>query len=297
MSALLTAALCGCSLHGDAEMLESELRRQERAQQELTAELSSVREELRIARTDASALREQLAQRRQFTLASEQAEVLYRIEAIKFNALLTSGQDRDGKPGDDGLSVMLLPVDAHGDLVKLAGELELELFDMALEGAQQRLGQWQFSTEEVRQHWHKGFLSTGYLFQLDWQRPPQSSELTLHARLTIPDGRRFDATTQVKLVPPGQVQSPVAQAGYEAPGPRTRQNPPAGAGAGQAAAPGRATVRRPAIRPAGAPPRPLRSGLQPNPLAPRVQPAAPGHADLPTQTSDNWTDETIPRLR
>ncbi len=40
---------------------------------------------------------------------SEQADVFYRAEAIKFNMLLTSGQDRDGKPGDDALSVMLMP--------------------------------------------------------------------------------------------------------------------------------------------------------------------------------------------
>src|SRR5262249_60082751 len=119
--------------------------------------------------------------------------------------------DRNGLPGDDGLSVLLTPVDAHGDLVKLAGDIELDLFDMTRPAEEQRLGLWKFTLDEVRTHWHKGFLSAGYLFQVDWQTPPVSSELTLHARMTVADGRQFDATTQVKVVPSGHRPPAIAR--------------------------------------------------------------------------------------
>lgn len=215
MSALLTLALSGCAWRGNVEMLESELRRQEQAQQELNEALASAREELRVARADSVALRQQLSSVQQVSLGSEQAEVLYRANAIKFNMLLTSGMDRDGQPGDEALSVLVIPVDEHGDLVKLAGAIELELFDLTLPQDRQRVGHWNFDIEQAREHWHKGFLAAGYLFQLDWQQPPQSQELTLHARLLAPDARRFEATTQIRLTPPvTEVPPPIAHADY-----------------------------------------------------------------------------------
>ncbi|HTI51790.1 MAG TPA: hypothetical protein VL475_12585 [Planctomycetaceae bacterium] len=265
-------------MRGDVEMLESELRRQEQTQQELTEQLQTTREELRVARTDAGNLRTQIAQRGQLALVSEQAETLYKAEAIKFNALLTTGLDRDGQPGDEGISVLLLPVDSQGDLVKLAGAVELELVDLSRTGDNQRVGRWEFSADEVREHWHRGFLSAGYLFRLDWQNPPAAPELTLHARLTAPDGRKFDATTQVKVTPPGKTTAPVAvQAQRDKPRP-----------------PGKAThaafstdeeLEEP-------PPRPARRTVKP-----RKRTASKPVQSTPIETSDKWTDETIPYLR
>ena len=197
------ALFCGgCSARNELDAVESELRQKEQAQESLEIELQQTRAELNVARNDAKALRTQLSKNHLASLTEEQAGVLYRAVGIKFSPLLTSGQDRDGRAGDEGLAVMLIPVDEHGDLVKLAGELELELFDMAQSGDSQRLGLWKFSTEEVREHWRHGIVGSGYQFQIDWQNAPVSSDLTLHARLSLPDGKKFNATTQVKVNPP-----------------------------------------------------------------------------------------------
>jgi hypothetical protein len=277
MLGLVALLSTGCALRGDVDMLESELRRQEMVQQELTEQLNSAREELRVARADADNLRSRLTGRGQVALASEQAEVLYKAAALKFNALLTGGFNRDGEPGDEGISVLLLPVDAAGDLVKLVGAMELELFDLSRDPDQQRLGRWQFSADEVRDHWHKGFLSAGYLFRLDWQQAPRSPELTLHARLIAPDGRRFDTTTQMKVNPPGASgsPSPVAQARS----PR--------------AAPDSAVVPAGFETAAPHPPGPSKPAVRPRAAAPTAE--RPGHA--PLRTSDRWTESAIPRLK
>jgi hypothetical protein len=290
--ACLAAALIlvglGCAHHGDVDALESELRAQEMAQEELAQQLARARDDLKVAHSDAAVLRSQLNKRHQVSLTQEQADVLYRAEAIKFNMLLTSGQNRDGEAGDEGLSVMLIPVDVHGDLVKLAGEVELDLFDMTLESEQQRLGQWKFTIDEVRAHWHSGFISTGYLFQIDWQKLPRARELTLHARLGIPDGRNFDVTTQVKVEPPSSSR-PVARTAA----PPRREGP-------STALPGKASVSD--VAPAAATVNARRpdfaktaGGSKPPPPV-RIHPA---RADdpAPTRTSDKWTDETIPTVR
>lgn len=237
MSVLLALAAAGCSARGDLEMLETELRHQEDLRIEAEQQVASLRQELQVARSENSQLHAQLRSRGEVSLVSEQVAVLSRVEAIKFNMLLTSGMDRDGAPGDEALSVLIMPVDEAGDLIKLPGDVELELLDLTQPPNQQRIGAWQFDVDEVRERWHKGFLAAGYLFQLDWQNVPQSNELTLHAKLIAPDGRKFDATTQLKVTPPGP--GPVAAVSRE-----TR------------------SVRDNAVR-----------------------------------TSDNWTDDTIPRLR
>ena len=295
---LCALGLAGCASRGNVEILEAELRQEEHAREQLAEHLRQSQEELKIARTDAAALRAQLADRRQTALSPEQADVLYRAEAIKFGMLLTSGQDRDGQPGDDALSVLITPVDVHGDLVKLAGDVELELFDMTRSPERQRLGRWRYPVEEVREHWHKGFMSAGYLFQVEWETPPTSPELTLHARLTAGDGRQFDATTQVKVAPPASVPPPLVQASRSP----TRDPALQRASATRPArpsgnVPGKATVRRTTSDDSrqGAPPATPAQVTAPPPV---IRPAAkPGHADPPTRTSDNWTDSTIPRLR
>ena len=290
MGAYCALLLAGCAHRGSIEVLESELRKQEQAQEELADQLARAHEDLKVARSDASALRAKMSAHHQVAMSPEQADVFFRAEAIKFNMLLTSGQDRDGRPGDDALSVLLVPVDSHGDLVKLAGEVELELFDMTRAADRQRLGQWIFTIDEVREHWHKGFLSAGYLFQVDWQTPPSASELTLHARMTISDGRQFDTTTQVKVSPPGAASTPIARVSHESPA-RPAVVRPAVNGAGRAPAIGKAKVRL------AASPEPNDEPASP-PAPPRIRPQqGPGHAAPPIQTSDNWTEETIPRLR
>jgi len=280
--AMIAMWLAGCASRGDLETLESELRKQELAQEELQLELSRTRDDLKVARNESAALRAQLTENRQVALSPEQADVLFRAEAIKFNMLLTSGQDRDGRPGDDGLSVLLMPVDAHGDLVKLAGQVDLELFDMTLPADRQRLGQWRFPIDQVRDRWHKGFLSAGYLFQVDWQTPPAAEELTLHASLTVPDGRQFHTTTQVKVAPYGRRPPSVLPASNRA----------AGATAARSR-PGNGTVRTSASQPPG---RAAASDAPPL-VAPRAASATAPQSGSPTRTSDVFTEQTMPTRR
>src|SRR5205807_958911 len=101
-------ALAGCAARGEMDALEADLRSKEQAHEEVARQLARTEEELKIARSDALALRKQVNKHHQVSLTEEQADVLYRAEAIKFNTLLTSGQNRDGQPGDEGLQVMLI---------------------------------------------------------------------------------------------------------------------------------------------------------------------------------------------
>jgi hypothetical protein len=192
--ALLLAA--GCLPTRSAEILESRLRQQEDRLTELQSQLSEANSELRVARRETDALRTQLANRGEPTLLPEQADALYRVTSIELSKLLTGSIDRDGLPGDDLLSAVILPHDEQGSLVKVAGAVELELLDLAQPEGARRIGHWIFDADETRTHWQRSLIGSGYVFQLPWQQKPTSSRLLIHVQLTTIDGRRFETSRQ-----------------------------------------------------------------------------------------------------
>jgi hypothetical protein len=202
MSVLAAVCLAGCTAGGNVALLEGQLRAQEDRLIALRRQLAEAQTELEAARSEASALRAQLAEKGGAALLPEQADVLFRATGIKFHTYLTTGLDRDGTPGDEQLAVMLVPHDGDGSPLKLAGAIELQALDLAAATEDRELGSWSFAAGECREFWHSGFLSSGYLLELAWKRIPIHPEVTLHARLTTPDGRVFDATEQLRINPP-----------------------------------------------------------------------------------------------
>lgn len=216
--AVVVLATAGCKLGGNAELLESRLREQESFIADLENELGRLRTEVETARHDADQARKQLASSGRDHLVSEQAALLSKVTKIQLNPLLTRGVDADADVGHERLSVLLMPVDQDGELVKLPGRVDLQLVDLSLPENRRQLGTWNWSNTEVRDHWHRGLLSAGYLFEVDWQTAPVNSQVTLHATFTSTDGRRFDATMPLEVTPP---QPGVAKRPTEVPVART----------------------------------------------------------------------------
>jgi len=283
MSVLAAACLCGCAARGSIDVLESELRRQEDLLRQTQEQLQQAKSDLEVAHRESNALRKQLANRGDQPLLPEQADVLFRAEGIRFNSLLTNGIDRDGAPGDEKLSVLLYPHDREGGLLKLPGEIELKVVDLSAPADRQQLGQWTYTIEQCRELWHNGFLASGYLFELPWQQPPMSEEVTLHARFRTPDGREFDATQQVKVTPPGPshtAERPGVEREYTARKPAFRS----------------ASTERAAEAGSSGP----AFGTEPLPGSTDADPAA-GNPFLPNDgqidTSDRFREFEIPRYR
>ena len=202
MPLLMLVAVSGCAGPGTVDLLEARLRDQEDAISRLESDLDAANADLAVARKETQTLRDQLARRGEKTILPEQADVLYRATGIRFHKLFTGGDDADGIPGDELLSVLLIPHDHDGEPVKLPGEIQLDVSDPARPQDRQRIGTWEFSVDESRDFWHRGFIGSGYLFRLPWKQVPQSSELLLHARMTAPDGRQFDASQVIHITPP-----------------------------------------------------------------------------------------------
>jgi len=115
---------------------------------------------------------------------------------------LTGGMDTDGQPGDEGLRVILQPRDKAGHVVKRAGAVEVELFDLARTEGDRRVARWEFTVDQAAREWVSGLVGiSGYSLQLPWPggAPPRRDHLTLMARFTTLDGRPLTAQTDLKI--------------------------------------------------------------------------------------------------
>ncbi len=113
------------------------------------------------------------------------------------------GGQHDQQPGDDALSVVLIPHDDQGELVKIPGKILVEAFDLGGTEGTEPIGRWSYDLSEVRQHWHKGVIQSGYQFELPLEGVPRSDKVLLHGRLVTSDGRQFDTSHEIRITPPG----------------------------------------------------------------------------------------------
>jgi hypothetical protein len=185
-------------------MVETKLRQQEDQLADLSSRLDRTQSELLVAQREANAFRHQLHDQGQAVLAAEQSAILFRAAELRVQSWLTGGIDRDGQPGDEGLSVLVAPVDAAGDVIKLPGEIRIELLDLSQPVGEQVIARRQISLDDSESLWHRGFVGTGYLIELNWERIPTQPDVTLSVRLEAPDGRQFQTTHVVKVRPPEQ---------------------------------------------------------------------------------------------
>lgn len=196
---LICCLASGCSFSGNSAALEAQLRAYEDRVAELDQRLADAERELLVARRETTHLRTSAKEAGAIVLASEQTEVLFRAESLRINKLLTGGINLDDQPGDESLNVVIEPLDARNEPIKLPGELTIEIMDPAIEEGDKSIGRWNYSASEVRDAWHNGLFVTGFKFRIDWRTIPRHETLVIHARLATIDGRTFHATSTVQI--------------------------------------------------------------------------------------------------
>ena len=114
-------------------------------------------------------------------LTDKDLEKLFYPEKILIDTL-SGGDDYDGQPGDDGVTVYLKPIDRDGDPIKVAGDVRIELYDLANPPDQNLIGQYVIPVEEVSRLWYGKLATYHYTIRCPWQNgPPQHTEITIRA--------------------------------------------------------------------------------------------------------------------
>jgi len=117
---------------------------------------------------------------------------------------LSGGFDNDKVPGDDGVIVYLRPMDEMGDAVKVAGDIRIELLDLANPDGQHLLGEYIVSAETAKEMWYGRFLTYHYTIRCPWLKGPPKHPTVL-IRATFIDyltGAELTATREVRVTLP-----------------------------------------------------------------------------------------------
>jgi hypothetical protein len=326
----------GCVSRGNTELLEANLRQHQDRISSYERQVSTLREELVAARAETDQLRRELVALGKDG-RQEASEPLSKVSGIQFNSMMTGGRDSDGQPGHDVITAVLAPHDKDGDLVKLGGELEVEVLDLTKPADQQRIGNWKYTADQARELWHSGFLASGFQLDLPVGSVSKTGEVILHGRLKTTDGRQFDTTCPLTLASaesistpramptprqsrpvsnamhkglPAAAKSDVIMASAEVRDEKPKRRLEQAGIASLDEEPGPVIPSRPVPKPIDLPRSEelpvVRPGASPRPFPGASPPQEkssprpfPNDRKLggPVQTSDNWTADTIPVLR
>lgn len=126
-----------------------------------------------------------------------------RVTQLVLNRHLTGGYNADGRPGDEGIIVVIEPRDAQGRWIEAPGKVSVVVLDPALEGEAARVARWDFTAAETAAMFLKSALGRGMELEMLWPGdPPVHEELQLFVRYTTSDGRKLERDHQIRVDPP-----------------------------------------------------------------------------------------------
>jgi hypothetical protein len=114
------------------------------------------------------------------TLPATRMAELFTVTAVDINKLTGFRKD--------GLKVYVSPTDEAGDVIKAAGSVTIDAYDLA-KGEQAHLGHWEFPLKDAASNWYQSWIVHGYALQTPLQPPESAKEITVRASYT-------DALTQ-----------------------------------------------------------------------------------------------------
>ncbi len=165
---------------------------------ELKDELSSSKKQLRLVSQEKTELSQKLRKQDEqistlLGLGDKRIENLSYVKTIRLGRF-TGGVDTDKKTGDDAIKVFLKPIDQQGHVIKAAGEVKIQLFDLAAEPADNLIAQYNWDAEGISKQWYSGFGVSHYSFICPWKSTaPQHDEITVRVEFTeYLTGNKFD---------------------------------------------------------------------------------------------------------
>jgi hypothetical protein len=156
--ALVAPLLAGCDI-GSArkDPLELEAQRLETEKAELTRELEQVQ-------TENVELAEQV--KTLSALPEGKRLDLYKLTDVRISKY-TNFYDKDGDGIREKLIVYVQAIDTSGDIVKAAGSVDVQLWNLNNPSDQALLGQWQVDPNELHKLWFSTMISASYRLTFD----------------------------------------------------------------------------------------------------------------------------------
>ncbi|MBN1942030.1 MAG: hypothetical protein JW849_01935 [Phycisphaerae bacterium] len=144
-------------------------------------------------------------------LGEKRMENVFTVASIEIGRH-SGGIDVDKEPGQDAVRVFLRPLDKDGHVLKAAGDVKIQLFDLAQPEDKTLFAEYTYSVKDIGKYWAGGLLANQYSFQCPFpdDSPPEHPEINL--RVTFTDyltGRSFTSQKLLKIsLPPKETPTP-----------------------------------------------------------------------------------------
>ncbi len=122
-------------------------------------------------------------------------EKIFHVSKIELGRY-TGGVDTDGRGGHDAVKVFLRPIDRDGSTLKAAGDVKIQIYDLALPPKDNLIGEYKWSVDEISKYWSGGFMTYHFSFVCPWKEgtEPRHKKLTVRAEFVdYLTGRSFTA--------------------------------------------------------------------------------------------------------
>lgn len=112
-----------------------------------------------------------------------------RVREIDWHPTMCRAQNSDGKPGDDGLYLVLIPRNTAGQFVPSLGALTLVVEETLADGSVARIGRYEFSDVELKDYLEPVGSAPGLHIPIQWtEQRPAGTSVEVYAKLAMPDG-------------------------------------------------------------------------------------------------------------
>lgn len=185
---------CGCVSQARYDQARAELDKCELSRVEMQRERDEVLETQKQLEKQVETLQ---------ALGEKRIELLYTVEHIDLGRH-TGGVNLDGEPGDDGVRVYLQPIDEQGHILKAAGSVKIDVFDLAGDPQDNLISSCSWDVEQTAKQWAGGFVSYQYAFDCPWpDGPPAHDEITVRVEFVdYLTGKTFSAQKAFKVTMP-----------------------------------------------------------------------------------------------
>lgn len=125
------------------------------------------------------------------------------VARVALAKLATGGYDAEPEKGDEGITLILRPLDEVGSLIRAAAPVAVVVMDPELPGEAARVARWDFSVDEVARSFSQSGLTEGIHLNMRWpDAPPVHPDLMLFVRYTTRDGRHLETHQTIRIEPP-----------------------------------------------------------------------------------------------
>ncbi len=108
---------------------------------------------------------------------------LKKVELTKY----TNFYDRDKDGKKEKLIAYLKPTDSQGDIIKAAGEVNIQLWDLNKKETSALLTQWNIPADKLGEKWFSAILGTNYRFAFDITGKVKDFSIPLTVKATFKD--------------------------------------------------------------------------------------------------------------